>query len=348
MARKPKISLLDAIEALEPSFRAAFEASIADIKSSAQMAVIIRALEENRIDDVINALNLKPEFFAPLDDAIRGAYLAGGRASLRALPALTEPGGGRLAIRFGGNTPRAQRWVMLSSSTLIVGVIIPDQIEAVRNVIEAGIRTGTGPRTTALNIVGRINRATGLREGGILGLTKHQSGMVINVRDTLSDPDLIRGYFVKDRATGRMKPRFKLTDRRSDGIVRRAIADGRALGAKDVQSITTRYEQRLLKLRGDTIARTESLGAFNAGQQEGLNQLVDSGAVRTEQIRRVWRTAKDSRVRDTHQSLDGDSVGLNERFDNGLMFPLESGGPPAEVINCRCVIEQRIDFLVNL
>ncbi len=347
MARKPKLSLLDAIEALEPSFRKAFLDSVADVKSAAQMSVIIRALEENRIDDVINALNLKPEFFAPLDDAIRAAYLQGGRASLSALPALTEPGGGRLAIRFGGSNPRAQRWVQRHSSTLIVE-IIRDQRDAVRTVVEAGIQAGRNPRSTALEIVGRINRATGLREGGILGLTEHQGDMVKNVRDTLSDPDLIRGYFVKDRKTGRMKPRFKLTDRRSDGIVRRAIAEGRAVSAKDAQSITTRYEQRLLKLRGDTIARTESLGAFNAGQQEGLNQLVDSGAVQSEQIRRVWRTAHDSRVRDTHQALEGETVGVNETFSNGLMFPAEPGGPPAEVINCRCVAETRIDFLTNL
>lgn len=338
MARKPKLSLLDAIEALQPEFRKAFEASINDIRSSAQLAVIIRALEEGRVDDVLVALNLKPEFFAPLDDAIRAAYLQGGRASLSALPALTEPGGGRLAIRFGGSNPRAQRWVANHSSTLI-REIIRDQRDAVRSVVEAGIQAGTGPRTTALEIVGRINRATGRREGGILGLTRHQTGFVTNARRELQSGDVraMSNYLGRTRR-----------DRRFDGLVRRAIAEGRPVAARDVEKITARYSDRLLKLRGDTIARTESLGAFNAGQQEGLNQLVDSGAVQHEQIRRVWRTAKDSRVRDLHQALDGEPVGLNERFSNGLMFPAEPGGPPEQVINCRCVAETRIDFLTNL
>lgn len=331
-------SLLKSIEALEPSFKTAFLGSIADIKSAAQMSVIVRALEENRLDDVIRALHLSPEFFAPLDDAIRAAYLQGGRDSLAALPALTEPGGGRLEIRFGGNSPRAQRWVSNHSSNLITAVS-QDAKASARTVIEEAIRIGRNPRSTALDLVGRINKVTGRREGGIIGLTNPQTGHVIKARS-----ELFRGG---PRGMSKFLGR-KRRNKSFDKLILKHIADGTDLSLKDVDRIVQSYENSLLLLRGETVARTESLAAFNAGQQEGVAQLVESGAVEQEQVRRVWRTSKDSRVRDLHQTMDGESVGLNETFSNGLLFPAEPGGAPEQVINCRCVAETRIDFLVNL
>jgi len=339
MARKPKFDILKAVEALEPNMRKAFLASIEDVRSAAQLSVIVKALEDGRTDDVIRALHLSPEFFAPLDDAIRAAYLEGGRQSLAALPALAGSGAARLEVRFGmiGNA-RAEGWVRNHSSTLI-REIVSDQVASVRGFVEGAVRNGVGPRTTALDIVGRINRATRKREGGILGLTQHQTSFVTNARSQLQsgDPGAMAQYLTRTRR-----------DKRFDSVVKRAIAEGRPVAAKDVENITRNYQNRLLKLRGDTIARTESLGAFNAGQQEGLQQLVDRGAVQPNQVRRTWRTASDSRVRDSHQNINGASVGLNERFANGLLFPLEAGAPAQEVINCRCVAETRIDFLGNL
>lgn len=347
MAHRRRRTIIEAVEGLEPQMRNAFLASIEDIANAADFSVIVLALQEGRLDDAIRAMHIAPEFFAPLDDAIRRAYLEGGRASLVALPPISAPGGGLLVIRFNGANPRAQQWVQNHTFRLI-REIVTDQRAAVRFVIDNGIATGLGPRTTALDIVGRVNRATGRRQGGILGLTEFQGQTVKNVRDILQNPGGPREFFIKDRITGELKPRFKLSDRRSDALIKRAIADRRALSARDVQSITTRYENRLLKLRGDTIARTETLGAFNAGQQEGLVQLTETGAVEVGQIRRVWRTSQDARVRDLHQVLEGETVGLNETFPNGLLFPLETGGPPEQVINCRCFVEQRIDFLSNL
>lgn len=76
---------------LEPEIRKAFLEAIADIRSSAQLAVIARAIEEGRINDALTILNLDPAFFAPLDDAIRAAYLLGGRNAIAALPVIPDP-----------------------------------------------------------------------------------------------------------------------------------------------------------------------------------------------------------------------------------------------------------------
>jgi hypothetical protein len=61
--------------------------------------------------------------------------------------------------------------------------IVADQKTAVRNFLEAGLAEGANPRTTALDLVGRISGASGKREGGVIGLTSSQEGWVRNYRD---------------------------------------------------------------------------------------------------------------------------------------------------------------------
>lgn len=80
-----------ALALLEPQMRDAFLASVADVRSSAQLAVIVRALENGRIDQALAALNVDAAFWAPLDDAMRQAYLLGGRNAIAALPVIPDP-----------------------------------------------------------------------------------------------------------------------------------------------------------------------------------------------------------------------------------------------------------------
>lgn len=88
MADHDIIKLLDE---LAPSVRAAFLASIADIKSEAQITAIIEALRRGDIAGAVQVMNLRAEMFAPLDDALRAAYLRGGADALSALPRLPDP-----------------------------------------------------------------------------------------------------------------------------------------------------------------------------------------------------------------------------------------------------------------
>jgi hypothetical protein len=82
-----------AIKAMEPKIRAAFIAAVQDVRSSAQLSLVVRALEDGRIDDAVRALTVDPSFFAPLDDTIRAAYLQGGRDAIAALPVIPDPAG---------------------------------------------------------------------------------------------------------------------------------------------------------------------------------------------------------------------------------------------------------------
>jgi hypothetical protein len=53
---------------------------------------------------------------------------------------------------------------------------------------------------------------------------------------------------------------------------------------------------------------------------------------------KIWRTAGDNRVRDSHAAIDGEEVDINALFSNGLERPKDPNGRPEEVYNCRCTI----------
>lgn len=82
------------------------------------------------------------------------------------------------------------------------------------------------------------------------------------------------------------------------------------------------------------IAQTEMIGAINKGSLEGDRQ---SGVVWGHQ----WLGALDDRIRPSHEALtqSGEAVPEGEAFSNGLEYPGDSSGDPAESINCRCSLK---------
>ena len=207
---------------------------------------------------------------------------------------------------------------------------------------EAGIAEGRGPRAVALDITGRIDRATGRRTGGILGLTSQQTQYVISARAELLSGDraALQNYLGRTRR-----------DKRYDRLVMAAMDAGKPLSAADVDRITGRYKDRLLQLRGETIARTESITALRAGRAEGYRQLVESGAVTADQITVTWSATGDARVRDIHRAMDGQKVKFGRLFTSPtgaqMEFPgdLSHGAHGVDVINCRCYAAYRIRFI---
>jgi hypothetical protein len=228
------------------------------------------------------------------------------------------------------------------SSDLIEG-IVEDTREAIRAAVEAGAAEGRNPRATALDITGRINRATGRREGGILGLSSPQTDAVIRARQELlsGDPAQLRNYLTRARR-----------DKRFDRQVLKAIKDGKPLPIGEVDRITGRYKDRLLQLRGEMIARNETLAGMNAGKEEGIRQLIDSGKVPRSAVKKRWRATGDDRTRDSHMALNDVEVGIDQPFVSPLtgaqmMHPhdVSRGAPASEIIGCRCFYEIKIDYI---
>lgn len=338
MARKltPKQVFNDLMTAHEPKLAEAFMQAVADLKTVLDHQRFSAAMAAGDVEAALAALNLDDKAYDALLEAVRTTYLEAGKATSENLPA-------RLAVvRFGGRNLRAEAWLRERAASFVTR-IQEDQRVAIREVLVAGMEAGTGPKALTTRIVGRISRISGRREGGILGLSSPQARSVAAAQTELSsaEPALLRHYLTRTRR-----------DRRFDRSITKALREGKAVAPDIAARAITAYERRLLALRGETIARTEAMTALHAAQHEALQQAVDSGALQANQVRRVWRSAGDRRVRHSHQAMNGDSVGLAEVFTSpsgaALRFPGDPMAPVEEVVNCRCWCEPRIDFYSNV
>lgn len=330
------------LDQFEPTIRAAFLAAIEDITDNIELARVVERLEKGDINGALEAMHLDPVSFRPLEQAIAQAFEAGGSGGVGSMPTLRDPAGNRVVVRFDGQNTRAETWLREHSAALVTRTTT-DQRASIAQTLVAGMERGDNPRAVALDVVGRVSKATGKRTGGIIGLTAQQARFVDNARSELREgtPEALRAYLARERR-----------DKRFDRTVTKAIREGNPIPADQIAAMTQRYSDSLLKLRGDTIARTEAMTALHAGQDEAFRQAVDAGGAQEQDIRRVWRSTMDGRVRDTHRHLNGESVGLNQSFVSPsgalLRYPGDPNAPVSEIANCRCTLQVRIDFLANI
>ena len=102
--------------------------------------------------------------------------------------------------------------------------------------------------------------------------------------------------------------------------------------------------------RAATIARTETLTAVSIGKAAAMDAMQE--VFDDEPVVKVWLTADDEKVRESHKALDGDIKKVGQKFDNGLKYPREVSAPPEEVINCRCDVSafplSELEFIPDL
>lgn len=329
----------------EPLIRKAFKDAVDDIRSNADLRLVVERLERGNVAGAIEALNIDAVAFRPVDIATSAAFEGGGIAAVNGMPQLRDPSGGRVVLRFDGLAVGAEKWLTSHSSSL-VSAITDDLRSAARSALTAGMEAGRNPRSIALDVVGRINRATGRREGGILGLTYVQSGYVNNARKELlsGNSEAIRNYLSR-----------RLRDKRFDRTVLAAIRDGKPLSADTVSKILSRYSDSLLKMRADTIARTETIASLNAANQEAYRQGLEKVGMTEQDVTRVWKAASDERTRHDHAAMRGvEVIGLNTPFTltdgSQMLYPGDTslGAPASQTINCRCSQFIRLDFMKNI
>lgn len=134
--------------------------------------------------------------------------------------------------------------------------------------------------------------------------------------------------------------------------VERGITEGRSLDRvrNDIQLILTSTGTPYWRNRAMTVARTETIGAVNAGVYRGA--VLDAEARGDVAPFKVWIATDDRRTRPTHDATDKQRTLLSEPFRVGgaaLLYPGDPRGPAAEVINCRCsmlpvVLGETIDW----
>lgn len=90
--------------------------------------------------------------------------------------------------------------------------------------------------------------------------------------------------------------------------------------------------------RATVIARTEAVGALNAGRNDAFKVAEQDAGI---DMVKVWLATEDSRTRPSHRAADGQRVPMGANFTVGgssLAFPGDPSGPPSEVIQCRCTM----------
>lgn len=133
-------------------------------------------------------------------------------------------------------------------------------------------------------------------------------------------------------------------------LIATAIAEGAGLGegipalAKRVRRILSVTDTEQWPNRAVVVARTETLGAMNAGRADAFTAVAEELGGDFEQM---WLATNDDRTRQSHRNADGQRVPLGTPFLIGadpdlglegvhLMRPGDPSGPAAEVIQCRC------------
>ena len=91
------------------------------------------------------------------------------------------------------------------------------------------------------------------------------------------------------------------------------------------------------------IARTEGHRITNAATHDAQVKAKDAGA----DVVKQWDATMDRRTRKSHARVDGEIREIDDTFSNGLMYPGDSAGSAAEVINCRCACLQRAKWALD-
>ncbi|WP_246675739.1 head morphogenesis protein [Mesorhizobium sp. B1-1-4] len=318
--------------------RAAFLEAIDDITSNIVLRRIVERLERGDINGTIVAMHLDEAAFRPLDEAIRQAFNGGGVAAVEGMPALRDPFGHTVVVRWDVRNVWAEEWLRLHSAGLVTD-IVADQIIAIRTALEEGLARGDNPRQTALDVVGRVNRVTGRREGGVIGLSSTQSDYVARARRELasSEPDQLRNYLTRARR-----------DKRFDRSITAAIREGKPIAKEAVDRIVSRYADGLLKLRADTISLHETFAALGASKDIAFRDQIGKGNVRADTVTKTWRHTPGEHPRIQHIAMHGQVVRFDQPFmapdGTAIPYPHAPGVPARHTLGCKCFCEYRISF----
>ena len=156
---------------------------------------------------------------------------------------------------------------------------------------------------------------------------------------TLFNTDAVE-KLVKEKP--KMLPAWKVDEKKDylwnrqkvEDIITQGIIQGESIDkitARMMDGLCTQNENKMRMF-----ARTAMTGAQNAGRLQNMKDAKRKGI----KVKKRWIATLDERTRESHQALDGDTIDVEEKFANGLMYPGDPNGAAKEVFNCRCKIIQ--------
>lgn len=333
--RDTRRAFLDAIEPRLTQIEQALLEAFFDMRSAAAQSTveeIVRRFQETRnveqaLDELRAALNFAARgFYAPLDRSLGEAFYTGAAYQLGLLPKRRTNTAPALVVRFDGRRPRAEAF-MREQAAILITEISADTEKMIRETLTEATEQNRGYRKVARDLIGTTEGNK--RVGGLIGLHSRQAEAVRKAR-----AELEAGDFTAFMRRARRDKRF-------DRTIAKAIKEGRSLTAAEIERGINPYSDNLLKLRADTIARTEGNKAANAGRAEATVQMIEDGHMLAAHVEVVWDATPDSRTRESHAALNGERVPWGQSFISpitgaAMRWPHDDGAPPAETVNCRC------------
>lgn len=327
MAKKTLDEMMNALQkaadSYVPSLRNAFLDAIKEIRDNlASLDLIQQALLSQSIDSILTATGidkLDPLLFGiglnndsyVFSTQAQSAFAAGATAAIGNLDVFRQKG-----ASFNPLGERAVSVLRNRGSQMISDLTQTSKL-GVRSVIERVITEGINP----------VKASAEIRQ--LIGLTSSQATAVTNFRRQLES----------QKNLGLMSPDKRRLNAVEQAMVRRHMKEGNFTD-KNINDMVERYYQSLLNQRAITIARTESMSAVNAGQNEMWEQGLDSGIFDDNVDRKFWIVTPDDRLRATHAAIprmNPNGVKIRSMFLTPFGPVYSPGDYNSNLINCRCI-----------
>lgn len=164
-------------------------------------------------------------------------------------------------------------------------------------------------------------------------MIKKSDIIYVEIKDTEAELVLRIAAFARNRSRLSMARVSNTTQNRINRVIHTGIADGlsRSEIADNIEAATG---GRIGEARAGVIAETEVHSASNAGELDSIKALDVP-------LDKEWLSMNDELVREDHAAANGERVGLDETFEVGedqLQYPGDPEAPPAQTVNCRCIM----------
>lgn len=176
--------------------------------------------------------------------------------------------------------------------------------------------------------------------GAMYDLSKQGIPLVIPIDQSQVKDALIHDTKLSKKLYAKLGEDVDLLKRRIGANLSRGLAQGHTYAeiSRNISgqgNIALNKTMRIARTEGHRITQQSTFDAQNKAKGKGAN------------ILKQWDATLDGMTRESHRHVDGEIRELDEKFSNGLMYPGDSSGGAAEVINCRCVLLQRARWALD-
>ena len=261
-------------------------------------------------------LPLLTRLAARMEPAMRHAFLA----AVRGAAGVIDLGGLTDALRSGQVTQVEAAAQLDKLGTDLKRQILP----VLGRTFALGAQVGEDALGAALPIRFDLSNPAALA-----WVQAHGAELVVDVTDSTRSAirSLVEVAFREGRAPAQLARELRevvgLLPRQATAVQHfreRLIEEG--VSAEAVERRAGRYAEAQLRYRAQNVARTETLDASNAGQQELWQSARSQGLIDPQSTRRVVIVTQDDRLDlEICEPLDGAEAGLDEPFPGGYMRP---------------------------